>query len=132
MTLALTKLAALFLNLPGLGGLFYNAEDWTGEKAKYTTFTWLQPIAKFLDDAIIPVVIIVGALGAIWIIILGVNLARAESSDKAAEAKKRLINVIIALVSVILLIFLLALFTNNANKWFGTANSGNIIFPDEK
>lgn len=115
MTLALTKLAALFLNLPGLGGLFYKDTDWTN-----TSFSWLKPIAKFLDDALIPVIIVVGALGAIWIIILGVNLARAESSDKAAEAKKRLINVIIALVSVILLIFLLALFTANAPTWFGT------------
>ena len=129
MTLALTKLAALFLNLPGLGGLFYKAEDWSEGAEKYKSFSWLKPIAKFLDEAIIPVIIIVGALGAIWIIILGVNLARAESSDKAAEAKKRLINVIIALVSVILLIFLLALFTNKAPDWFGLSatNEDNIF-----
>ena len=122
MTLALTKLAALFLNLPGLGGLFYDENSFKG-----TSFEWLQPIAKFLDGAIIPVIIVVGALGAIWIVILGVNLARAESSDKAAEAKKRLINVIIAIVSVILLIFLLALFVSKAPSWFGDSHGDNIF-----
>ena len=124
MTLALTKLAALFLNIPTLGGLFFKSGDavWSNSK-----FSWLKPIAEFLDGAIIPVSIVVGALGAIWIIILGVNLARAESSDKAAEAKKRLINVIIALVSVILLVFLLAFFVSKVPTWFGEGSS-NIIF----
>ena len=124
MTLALTKLAALFLNIPGLGGLFFKENDaaWSN-----SSFSWLKPIAKFLDGAIIPVIIVVGALGAIWIVILGVNLARAESSDKAAEAKKRLINVIIAIVSVILLVFLLALFVSKAPEWFGSDANSNIF-----
>ena len=117
MTLLLTKLAGLFLNIPGLGGLFFNENDtvWTTG-----SFTWLKNIAQFLDDALVPVIIVVGALGAIWIIILGVNLARAESSDKAAEAKKRLINVIIAILSVIILVFLLAFFINKAPTWFSS------------
>ncbi len=126
MTLLFTRLAALFLNLPSLGGLFYDEKDWEGRQQ----FQWLEPIAEFLDSALVPVIIVVGALGAIWIIILGVNLARAESSDKAAEAKKRLINVIIALVAVILLVFLLAMFIGNAPDWFDT--SENMIFDDEK
>ena len=123
MTLLLTKLAGLFLNIPGLAGLFYNEGDTVWDKG---SFTWLKNIAKFLDDALVPVIIVVGALGAIWIIILGVNLARAESSDKAAEAKKRLINVIIAILSVIILVFLLAFFINKAPTWFD--DSKNNIF----
>ena len=126
MTLLFTRLAALFLNFPALGGLFYKPEDWESRQE----FQWLEPIAEFLDSALVPVIIVVGALGAIWIIILGVNLARAESSDKAAEAKKRLINVIIALVAVILLVFLLALFIGNAPTWFDS--SDNMIFDTEK
>ena len=123
MTLLLTKLAGLFLNIPNLGGLFYDSSK---DVWKEGSFTWLKNIAKFLDDALVPVIIVVGALGAIWIIILGVNLARAESSDKAAEAKKRLINVIIAILSVIILVFLLAFFINKAPTWFD--DSKNNIF----
>lgn len=119
MTLLLTKLASFFLNFGSLGGLFYkNKEQFT--KAG---MGWLAPIAEFLDDMLIPVVIIVGALGAIWIIILGVNLARAESSDKAQEAKKRLINVVIAIVSVIILVFLLAFFVSQAPTLFTSASN---------
>jgi len=121
MTLLLTKLAALFLNFGSMGYLFYNESQF-----KNTSYSWLGPIAKFLDGALIPVVIVVGALGAIWIIILGVNLARAESSDKATEAKKRLINVVIAIVSVIILVFLLAFFVSKVPDLFGS-NSSNIF-----
>lgn len=126
MTLLLTKLAALVLNLGGLGGLFYDSKQF----ASGSSFEWLGPIAKFLDDALIPVVIVVGALGAIWIIVLGVNLARAESSDKATEAKKRLINVIIAILAVIILIFLLAFFVSKVPQMFGTGSSN--IFSESK
>ena len=122
MTLLLTKLAALFLNFGSAGALFYDANQFKDG----TAFSWLGPIAKFLDDALIPVVIIVGALGAIWIVILGVNLARAESSDKATEAKKRLINVIIAILSVIVLVFLLAFFVSKVPTLFAS-NSSNIF-----
>lgn len=118
MTLLLTKLASFFLNFGSLGALFYNKSNF--EKK---SFSWLGPIAKFLDDALIPVIIVVGALGAIWIVILGVNLARAESSDKAQEAKKRLINVVIAIVSVIILIFLLAFFVSKVPTLFSDNNS---------
>ncbi len=122
MTLLLTKLAAFFLNFGSAGALFYNADSF-----KSSSFSWLGPIAKFLDDALIPVVIIVGALGAIWIIILGVNLAKAESSDKATEAKKRLINVIIAILAVIILVFLLAFFVSKLPVMFDNSKTSNIF-----
>ena len=119
----LTNLATIFLNNPLFAALFYDDAKW--KEAGMQQFSWLKPIAKFLDDALIPVIIVVGALGAIWIIILGVNLARAETADKASEAKKRLINVVIALVAVLILIFLLAFFVTNAPTWFKTGSTTN-------
>ena len=119
----LTSLATIFLNNPLFGALFFDASVW--EEGGMSKFSWLKPIAQFLDDALIPVIIVVGALGAIWIIILGVNLARAETADKASEAKKRLINVVIALVAVLILIFLLAFFVTNAPTWFKDGSSVN-------
>ncbi len=119
----LTSLATIFLNNPLFAALFYSSDTWSKDGMK--KFSWLSPIAKFLDDALIPVIIVVGALGAIWIIILGVNLARAETADKASEAKKRLINVVIALVAVLILIFLLAFFVTNAPTWFADTSTIN-------
>lgn len=59
----------------------------------------------------------------IYAIVLGVKLARAESADARDEAKKRLINAIIALVVMIALILLLQLFVDNIGSWIGDAVS---------
>ncbi len=123
MKLLITKLAMMIFNNPLLAGLFYNKDKWA--KNVDSKFSWLEPIARFLDSALIPVIIVVGALGAIWIIILGVNLARAETADKATEAKKRLINVVIALVAVLVLVFLLAFFVTQAPGWFSDGSKMN-------
>ena len=99
-----------------LGGVF------SPSKSTFTdvNMEWLYPIAKFLDDILIPLIIIVLAAGAIWIIILGTKLARAEDTTKAEEAKKRLINVAISIVAVIVFIFLLAFVSTNISTWLSS------------
>ena len=47
---------------------------------------------------------IVGAAGVIWAIVLGINMARADSTEKREEAKKRLISVIVGVVIMIVLV----------------------------
>ncbi len=85
------------------GGPFANAiSNISGD-----AFSWLVPIVSVLDNLIIPVTIIVAIAGAIWIIILGVRLARAETSDKAKEAKGALIRVAVAIVASLVLLWLL-------------------------
>ena len=79
---------------------------------------WLYPIATFLNNLLIPLIIIVLIAGAAWVIVLGVGLAKAEDTGKAQEAKKKLINVVVALVSVIVLIFLLTFLANQGVNWF--------------
>lgn len=111
----LNQIGMFFINM--FGGIF------SPKKETFTGFDWLFPIAKFLDDILIPVIIVVAVGGAIWVVILGVNLARAESADKAQEAKKRLINVVVAIVAVIILVFLLSFFAANVGTWFGSGAS---------
>ena len=94
-----------------LGGIF---------NVQLSEYTWLQPIVNFLDSLIIPITIILAVAGATWVIILGVQLARAESADKAQEAKKRLINVAVAIVAIIIFIWLLT--------WFASAIAKGDIF----
>ena len=94
-----------------LGGIF------NPDAGDFGKMEWLYPIAKFLDDILIPFIIIVLVAGAIWIVLLGIKLARAEDTGKADEAKKRLINVAIAIVAVIVFIFLLAFVSSNISTW---------------
>ncbi len=84
-------------------------------------FDWLYPIAKFLESLLVPITIIVAVAGAIWVIFLGINLARAESADKAQEAKKRLINVAVAMVCVIIFIWLLTWFVTQVPTLFSSS-----------
>jgi len=80
---------------------------------------FLNPILSVLGAALIPILILVGTAGMIYAIVLGVKLARAETTDQRDEAKKRLINAIIALVVMIALILLLEIFVQNIGSWVG-------------
>lgn len=108
----MSALAMFVMNfMSQLGGFFYDETKWA-EGGQYANagFGWLGPVVKVIDAMFWPVLIIVAAAGAIWVIVLAVNLARAETADKASEAKKRLINVVIALVSVVVLVIALSFF----------------------
>ena len=63
------------------------------------------------------VLIVVGAIGIIYAIYLGVMLAKAENAEKREEAKKRIVNVLIAIAITAVLIFIMYLFSNNID-WF--------------
>ena len=121
----MSALAMFVMNfMSQLGGLFYDSAKWeTGGEYANAGFGWLGPIVKVIDSMFWPVLIIVAAAGAIWVIVLAVNLARAETADKATEAKKRLINVVIALVSVIVLVIALSFFVAYLPAIFNAAGS---------
>ena len=104
-------------------GAIFNIDKSTFEGYGYG---WLYPIANFLTGLLIPITIILAIAGAIWVIILGVRLARAESADKATEAKKALLNVAVAIVAVIVFIWLLSWFVSEVPNLFGKEASNPI------
>lgn len=84
--------------------------------------SWFKPVVKVLDSLIWPITIIAFIAGAIWIIWLGVKLAKAEDDSKQKEAKKALINVAVALVSVLVLFWVLVWVAANIESWVGNNN----------
>ena len=80
-------------------------------------FGWLDSLVSVLESIIGPILIVIGAVGMIYAIYLGVMLAKAENAEKREEAKKRIINVIVAIVITAALIFLMYLVTSNID-WF--------------
>ena len=70
------------------------------------TWPWVQTLFDAVKTVLWPALILVCAAGMIYSIILGVNMARADSTEKREEAKKRLINVLIGIaITVALILF---------------------------
>lgn len=74
-------------------------------------FGWVETIYTTIMTVLIPILAIVAAAGIVWAIVLGVQMARADSTDKREEAKKRLIGLIVGIVIlVVLIVFFTTLF----------------------
>ena len=67
---------------------------------------WLPKLLTSIEWILWVALILVGACGAIYAIYVGVNMARADSTEQREEAKKRLINIIVSIVvSIALILF---------------------------
>lgn len=86
----------------------------------------LNPVVNLLSILLEPLLILVATAGIIYVIILGVNYARAETSDKKDEAKKRIINAVVGLAITIVLLFLLYIVIENMGDIVQWIQSGSI------
>lgn len=73
-------------------------------------FQWVNQVSAAIRSVLMPILIVVAAAGTIYAVVLGVNMARADSAEKREEAKKRVVNVLIGMVIIIALILLFNLF----------------------
>ena len=83
-----------------LGDSYWDGSKFTGP------YTWLNPLMTILGDILVPILIVLATAGVIYAIYLGVMMAKAEDEGKREEAKKRIINVVIAIAIVVVLIAL--------------------------
>lgn len=77
---------------------------WSEYASKHADYSWIEDLLGAIEWVLWVALILVGACGAVYAIYVGVKMARAESSDQREEAKKRLINIIVAIVVTIALI----------------------------
>jgi len=94
--------------------------DKTGTRQQYLAFMgygWLENLLSALESIVGPILIVIGSVGVLYAIYLGVMLAKAENAEKREEAKKRIVNVLIAIAITAALIFLMYLFSANVD-WF--------------
>lgn len=84
-------------------------------------FAWVNQVINAVKTILTPILAIVAAAGIVWAIVLGVQMARADSTEKREEAKKRLIGLIVGIVIlVVLIIFFTTLFPMIMNSLVGT------------
>ena len=60
-----------------------------------------EQIDGIIKDIVSPVLVVIGAAGVIYAIILGVNYIKAETPDKRKEAQGRLIGAIVGVIIII-------------------------------
>lgn len=66
--------------------------------------TWTTRIANAIDDLLVPILIIACSVGAIWAIVIGIKMMKAEDKNAREENKAKLINIAISIVAIIVLI----------------------------
>ena len=72
---------------------------------------WIKTLQGAVQMVLVPILIVIGAAGALYAIVLGVNMARADSTEKREEGKKRLVALVIGIaVMIVLILFFLLLF----------------------
>lgn len=110
---AIMKMSAGFMGSQEFWRKWFNDKDLPKDKTDVldAQYGWVETIYNGIMTILVPLLAIVAAAGIIWAIVLGVNMARADSTDKREESKKRLIFLIIGIVVlVVLIIFFTTLF----------------------
>ena len=77
-----------------------------------------QPVVSLLNMVITPALLIVGALGAIFCILLGVKYAKAEEPQDREKAKHSLKNAIIGFVLIFVLLVGLRIGLPAMTNWY--------------
>ena len=79
------------------------------------------PIISLINMALNPALAIVGALGAIYCVLLGAKLAKAEEPQDREKAKNALKNAILGFVLIFVLLVVLKLGMGAMTSWMNSA-----------
>ena len=91
-------------------------------------YSWLTQLFDVLYPLLYAIMAVTAAAGAIYAVVLGINLARADDQSKRDEAKKRLITVIIAVaVTILLVVFFNELLPLIINEFVSPSGSNQVI-----
>ena len=78
----------------------------------------IQPVLQ-LCNSLVPIMLaVVGAVGALWCILLGVKYAKADDPQEHEKAKKGLVNAIVGFVLIFILLIMLNIGTNVLTEWW--------------
>lgn len=83
-----------------------------------------NPIINLINQATTPALGLVGALGAIYCIILGAKLAKAEEPQDREKAKAALKNALIGFILIFVLLVVLKLGMSSMTAWYNGASAG--------
>jgi len=87
------------------------------EQAKQVFESAQAPIVELVNAAVTPLIMIVTAIAAIYAILLGAKLAKAEEPQEREKAKQALKNAIIGFVLIFVLLVILRTTAQPLSDW---------------
>lgn len=79
----------------------------------------VKPIVALINSAVVPAILLVAALGAVYCVMLGAKLAKAEEPQDQQKAKQALKNAIVGFVLIFILLMALKIGSVQLAKWYG-------------
>lgn len=86
----------------------------------------VKPVVELLNAMLVPAMMVVGAIGTLYCILLGVKFAKAEEQQEREKAKQHLKNAIIGFVLIFVLIVVLNLAMTPLSDWVSQSTSGKV------
>lgn len=77
----------------------------------------VKPVVELINSLLVPAMMLVGAVGTLYCILLGVKFAKAEEQQEREKAKQHLKNAIIGFVLIFVLIVVLNLAMDPLSQW---------------
>ena len=78
----------------------------------------VQPVLDICNTLVPIMLAVVGAVGALWCILLGVKYAKADDPQEHEKAKKGLVIAIVGFVLIFVLLIMLNIGTNVLTEWW--------------
>lgn len=96
------------VNFLGTGG---------GTDVTIVTDPWMKDIVKPLQSIVLsllwPILFVLSVVGIVYVVMLGVQYAKAESPDNREKAKSRMVNAIVGIVIMLVLIIAMLILAQN-------------------
>ena len=84
-----------------------------------------KPVVSLINSLLGPVISIVVAIGAIYCVLLGVKLAKADEPQEREKAKMALKNAIVGFFLIFILIVVMRLLVPQLTKWVDNNSAGS-------
>lgn len=86
----------------------------------------VEPVVELINSMLVPAMMIVGAIGTLYCVLLGVKFAKAEEQQEREKAKQHLKNAIIGFVLIFVLIVVLNLAMDPLADWVKSSADVNL------
>ena len=100
-----------------LNGILLSASTTVKSASSVDLQSAATPIVELLNSVLSPLILIVGALGAIWCVLIGVKLAKADEPQEREKARMALKNAIVGYLLIFILVVLLRLTIGPLFNW---------------